>query len=272
MNNYRFNHPPHNHGIVSSSGEVISSLQNAINVHNADVHRAIFNDFVHRHTGTNTTLSAQATAGDISLSVNSTTGFAIGDYIHLGPLTGSLEPVHLRVTAIVAGTTLTLDRPLDHTWAASTLVTQTVVNLASTAGTLASPISYKYWAYPGRVEHVKRFIISMTHTSAGTDDNFGNLSALTNGVVLRVQSDGVVSTYTNWKRNSDLILDMFDIVYTDKAGPSSFGLRGNGEFNPIGSIAYLDGNQGDYVELLVQDNLTALTSFRVKVQGHIEGI
>ena len=38
-----------------------------------------------------------------------------------------------------------------------------------------------------------------------------------------------------------------------------------------GSIVYVDGARGDYLELLIQDNLSALSSFRVKVQGHIEG-
>jgi hypothetical protein len=246
------------------------ALKGAINIHDADVHNTPVNEYIHRHTTTTTTLSANADIGDTQLSVVSSVGFSAGDAIHLGPDTVYTFMHHPIVTAVAAGL-LTIDRPLDIAFTSGDDVIQAILDLSSTVGTLASPISYKYWPITGVVEHVTRIIISMVHGSAADDSKFGDLTALTNGVVFRASVGGVIGTFTNWKTNSDIIQDMYDVVYTDKAGGGAFGTRAKGSFLEISVAVRLDSATDDYLEILVQDNLTALDSFKIKVQGHIEG-
>lgn len=257
--------------LLDAYGNPIGSLRGAIDVHLADVHYATVNDFVHRHVTPATTLAAPAAAGAIQIAVTSAVGFTVGSLVHLGTVPGgSGEPVHPEVTAI-AGTLLTLDRPLDNGYAAGTVVAVAIVALQSAVGTLAAPIAYRYWPVAGRIEHILRLMVQMTHSTAADDSAFGNLPRLTNGVVLRARISGVVGTLTNWKANGDMRLDMFDVIYTDKAGPSTFGVSARGAFSDIGVVLRLDAAQGDYFEILIQDNLTALTSFKIKMQGHVEG-
>lgn len=244
-------------------------LRGASNIHDADVHNVPVNDYFHRH-GVSTTLSASVVAGATAISVVSSAGFNIGDLVHLGPLDESQEPIHPAITNIIVNV-LVLDRPLDFAYNAGDNVSQAIADMSSAIGTLAAPISYKYRPHSGRVEHELRVILSMTHAAAADDSTFGDQAALTNGVVFRASVSGQTGTFTNWKKNSDIILDMFDVVYTDKAGPGLFGTRGRGSFAEIEVAVVLNQANGDYLEMLVQDDLTGLSDFRVKVQGHIEG-
>ena len=112
----------------------------------------------------------------------------------------------------------------------------------------------------------------MTFNSAGSDALFGNLTALTRGVVLR-KADGINHTIFNAKTNGDFALRMYDIAYTDRAVPSqSYGLRGRSTFagqDKRGVVIRLDGDNSEELELLVQDDLSTLTSFRIVAQGHV---
>lgn len=251
------------------------TLKNAVNVHDADVHNVVINDYMHRHTAVSTTLSAAVSKGAVAIPVVSSAGFTLGSYVHMGPLLQSGEPIHPEITLVPAGNVITLDRPLDNDYPAGTLVTQAIVNIASLGGTLAAPVSYKYRPRSGanRVEHINRVIVSMIHSGAADDSLFGNLARLLNGVVLRASVGGVVGTLTNWKSNSDLYLDTGSLAYTDKAGPNLFGTRSVGSFKEISVALPLSFDTADYLEMLIQDaTITQLTRFRVKVQGHIEGM
>lgn len=261
-----------NSALHDGDGNPIGSLSGAIDVHVADVHRIVVNDYLHRH-GTGTTLTAAVIAGDTDINVTSAAGFIVGGYVHMGTIPVTTEPVHPQITDIIANN-IFLDRPLDNNYANGEDVSVAVVNMSgvgSLIGALAAPIKYRYLPQTGRKEHITRIILSMTHSSAGSDDQFGGIPALLNGVVLRVSINGQIGTFTNWKNNSDITLDMFDVEYSDKAGPGLFGTKGRGSFSRIGVVVALDDATGDYFEILIQDDLQDLTSFRIKAQGHVEG-
>ena len=117
----------------------------------------------------------------------------------------------------------------------------------------------------------------MVHNSAADDSKFGSMAVLLRGCVLRGYNAtaGQYRTFTDWKTNSDIKMDMFDVVYTDKAGGGDFGTNARGSIKiGTGAVPSLDGVAGDYLELLVQDDLTLageLLLFQLKGQGHIEG-
>lgn len=251
-------------------GNPIGSLSGALNIHNADVHRYIINSHFEQHTATTTTFAVAATAGDTSITLTSAAGFAIGDYVHLE--NGSFEPVHPKITNLV-GTVATLDRPIDYSYAIGDNIIKTLINM-NVAGTLASPQSFKLQPPTDQVWHIARILIEMTHATAGDNGLFGNLAALANGVVLR-RHDGTTgqnNTFTIWKTNSDMVTDMYDVVYAARSGGGgAYGTNGRGTFTNAGAIVYLDGAAGDYVEILIQDNISTLASYKIKGQGHIEG-
>lgn len=259
--------------VDATTGEAVGVYRGALNVHDADVHRQIVNEQFDQHQATTTTLSVAATAGSTSITVASATGFTVGSYIHLLNAAGTVdENVHPKITVVV-GNVLTLDRPLDNSYAIGDSVILTVVNIAASAGTLAAPQSYKMYPLPGHTWHITRILIEMTHTTAGDNGLFGDLPELTNGVVLR-RYDGLTgstSTFTIWRNNSDIVTDMFDVVYSARSGGGgAYGTNCRGTFTNAGAIVYLNGDNGDYLEVLVQDDITGLTSFRIKAQGHYE--
>lgn len=259
-------------GIVGNAGGPYKTFKGAVDVHLADLHEIPVNDYVHRHDLTiQTTLTAQANAGDTQLAVASITGFALGDLLHIGdPGGGATESTHPAITVAPTGSTLVLDGPLDNTYLAGTTITKAVANMASLAGTLAAPISYKYWPAPGQVEHIKRILLSILSPTQPDDGTFGDQAALTNGVVFRVVKNGVTGKFTNWKTNGDIRLDVYDVSYAQKSGGGSWGTSARGSFSRLDVAPVLDSATGDYLEVLIQDTLTA-TDFRLKIQGHIEG-
>ena len=229
-------------------GNPIGSFSGALNVHDADVHRIVINRAFSQQSATTTTFSSAATAGDTQIVVASATGFAVGDFIQMYGAT-DIEPVHRRITAIT-GTTFTLDGPLDNSYAIGESVYIEIINMAQ-IGTLASPQSFKVKPMIGEVWHLTRILIEMTHTSAG---------------------DNTYATFTNWKTNGDIVTDMYDVTYAARSGGGgAYGTNARGTFKNAGAIVYLDGTAGDYLEILIQDDISSLTSFRIKAQGHVEG-
>lgn len=257
--------------IHDALGNELSSLRGALDVHIADVHRSIINQYIHQDTAVQTTVAVQTAVGDISFTVADSTGFTVGRSIHIN--TTGIETTHPSIISIV-GNVITIDRPLDKIHLIGDEVNQVVINMAQTGqiGTLASPQIYVGEPPPGEVWHITRLLFSMTHGLAGDLGLFGSLPELVNGVVLRSKVNGQFGTLTNWKNNGDIKTDMFDVEFDSRSGgQGSFGTSGRGTFIRTGAILRLDGDQGDQFQVLVQDDITALDVFDMKLQGHLEG-
>jgi len=255
---------------VSLSG--INSLKGALNVHNADVHDFPVNEYFHRHTGVADSFSVASTKGDVSISVTNGTQFAVGDNIHIfGTVFESTFP---QITAISTNT-LTLDRPLDNAYSIGDSVEVVTFDM-SIVGTLLNPVSFRLVPPTGKIWHVVRTLFSMTHDSTGDLGLFGNIQSLKNGVVLRVYraSENQYTTFTIWKSNSDIKDDMYNLDFDVRSGGGgTAGTTGEGSIRVgTGAVPKLNGTDGDFMELLIQDDLTGLVSYKMKGQGHIEGL
>ncbi len=65
---------------------------------------------------------------------------------------------------------------------------------------------------------------------------------------------------------------MFDFPLTTGFGAQNSYAVGRWTFKEAGVIVRLDGAAGDYLEFLVQDDISAkIDLFESKLQGHIEG-
>lgn len=253
-----------------ANGLPIGSLNGAINVHNAGVHYYPINESFHQHTATSTTLSVANTIGATSITVVSSTGIVTGDFIQFVSAT-LMESTYTQVLS-VAGNVININRPIGSIYPIGTQVVKILNNMAPQIGTMAAPQSYKITPSIGQVWHIEKVTMQMAHNSAGDIGLFGGIAALTNGCILRkYNSNGTYSTYTLWQSNADIYLDFSNIQFvTRSGGGGTYGTIGNGSFNDIGVTIKLDGTLGEYLEILVQDNISALGLFQLKAQGHLE--
>lgn len=246
-----------------NNGSVRVDLQSS----RTGINTIIVTEQFHKHTGVNSTIAANSNIGDIQIQVVSDLSFNVGDNIQING--SNLEPSFPVITGKPGGNILQLDRPLDHAHIIGNSVEQIQLNLKTTAGTLASPV--EYFCKPdesNKIWFIQRLFIQMVHATQGTDDKFGNVAALTNGIVVRTYIDGVYETIANWKTNGDMRLSMFDVSYNDKAGSSLFGTSGRWILSSV--AIRLDGSKGDYISIIIQDNLTTLTSLMIAGQGYEE--
>jgi len=258
-------------GIVGNNGGPYKSLKGAVNVHIADVHNVIVNQYVHQDTAVISTIAVDSLVNDYQIELVDATGFAVDDFIHVN--TTNIETTHPKIISVVLNV-LTLDRRLDFAHSTGDSVNKVIVDMALVGQVGSIPAHQLYYGGPpaGVVWHITRLLFSMTHTSAGDLGKFGNLGALINGVLLRVKVNGQYGTLTNWKTNADMKTDMFDVEFDSRSGGGGdFGTSGRGTFTETGAVMRLDGDNGDQFEVHVQDNITALGFFAMKIQGHIEG-
>lgn len=256
--------------IVDGLGAVVGSIHEALNVHVKDVHEVLVNRYLANYTGVTSDLNANADAGDIQIEVVSDTAFTALDYIHIKE--GSVEePNCFQVLTKPGGNILTIDRPLDNSYTTTTPATVEIVDvdLSNANGTLAAPISFKILPLPGITFHLLRMLWEIQDGTAMDTERFGGASALTNGCLVRVHKTGYpVFTMTNWKSNGDVMLDGFDFNFHDKAPAGLFGAVARISPYKVGAFVKLIGTNGDWAEILVQDNLTVLEAFQIKIQGH----
>jgi hypothetical protein len=255
--------------------ENISSYRSALNVNSAWVHRKIVNETFHQHDGT-TNLNSAATAGDTSLSVDDTSGFALGDEIKLEETVDGVGVQEIGIMTITnsptgAPGTIQLDRPLGFDYTTAAVVSEVITNMA-VVGSLASPEIFEIDPPPGTIWQFTRVMHSITDQTAMDDAKFGGISALTNGVCLRATTEaGRTVIFANWKSNADMKLDMYDVDYSTKAPSGFFGLNGRWTFTKAEVVAELNGSADPVqkLEVLIQDNLTDLDTFYMRGQGRV---
>jgi len=245
----------------------------ALDIHDADVHNVGVNKYLHQHSGVSTTLSVDSAVNDYQINVADTTGFIVGNALHIN--TTVTEPTHPIITAITPGApgVFTLDRRLDIAHLIDDEIELSVIDLASQVGTLAAPQIYWAGPDPGEVWHIETLTLAMGHSSAGDLGLFGNLTKLTNGVILRLKIDGNYGTLTNWKTNGDIDVDTGNVKFPVRSGGGgTHGTTTTGPFKDrTGSIIRLDGDKGDRFEVYNQEDLTDIIFWNMKVQGHLEG-
>ena len=250
--------------------ENIASFRGALKVDQALVHKVGISEHAKRDLGATTTLDVLASSGDTLINVADTTGFLVGDTIRISDTTVN-ERSHFHITAVDAGVSLTLNRPLDNDFEVGDDVTEIQITM-NQVGSLASPVSFKVAPPSSERWQITRIMTTMLDATAMDDGKFGGLTALTNGVAIRVVNNGTVRTLTHWKSNADLKDDMYDVTYSTKPPAGTFhGLSSRWTFTKGEFVVDLDGSTSDYLEILLQDDLSGLVDFEVKAQGRLFG-
>lgn len=253
--------------LVDDAGDSIKSLERSLNVHTADVHTNTVNQAFHKHTGVASTLAVNTVVGTRTIELVDASAFNANDFIHID--LGTDMPMHLKIISKL-GNVLTFDGLMDVVILAGADV-DVVVNNMIDAASAGSPSIYIIEPPGDELWHILRLILAMTHSSAGDLGLFGNLAALTNGCLIRVRVSGVYHTFTNWKSNADIKRDFYDVEFDARSGGGGiFGTSARGTFSKLGVAIKLNGANGDRLELVLQDNLSGLTTLRINGQGHVD--
>jgi len=141
-----------------------------------------------------------------------------------------------------------------------------------------APIAFRVIPDLNQVWHIITITISLTHNGASDSSLFGDIAALTNGLTLRAfkgdgQGGGQYRTFTNWKTNAQIGLDFGGVDYIPKVGGGDNATFATASIKLVaGAVPELNGANGDYLEMLVQDNLSTLLTANGKIQGHVVGL
>ena len=260
--------------IVDGSGNVIGSLDNALDIHDADVHVTLINRHITNVTATTSTLASGASAGDTVITIqNADMGnFAVGDKITLSEGTTE-EPDCVEITAKGAAppNTLTLDRPIDNAYTTSATVTKVEENLVAN-GSLASPISFTVIPPSDETWHIVRIIGTMVMANDSSFNELCSIAAVANGINIRENDGGTWKTLANWKDDADIAESMFDLEPVAKAPAGKSGQRFRWTFDKAKMIVKLEGANSDYFQVDIQDNITGgdCEVVHLMAQGHKE--
>lgn len=253
-------------GTFSLSGKV---TEGALDVHVKEIHTNAVNQEFHQETATETTFAIAPASQDRTFTVTSAAGFTVGDKIEI--IDGVTEP-NFPIILVISVNDITIDRPLDRSYTTADKIRKIEVNMAVNGS--ATPVAFRITGEQSlAVTHITRVIFDMTHGTAGDLGKFGNLNPLTNGVVVRVFKGefNFWKTVSNWKTNADIKRDMYDVEFnTRSGGGGTFGTSGRITFTNLGMVGEYDPAQGDFLEILIQDDLTGLETFRMNAQGHTE--
>lgn len=225
--------------------------------------------FVFRQDGT-FTLTNPVAVDDITFQTAQAASLSPGMIVCFQEGTKFMQASVLSVSA----PTVTIDTPFDYAFTTSGGCSYGIKNM-NVNGSVTPQI---FKVSPGNLQDgvkwdICRMIFSMTDDLAMDDGKFGGIPALANGIVVRVK-DGFTKNIFNAKTNGDLAKRMYDIAYIDATlGPGGlYGLRGRRSFNGLdknGVVIRLSADTNDEFQVIIRDNLTALSSFEMVIQGHV---
>ena len=221
-------------------------------------------------TAAQTTLANDAVINTYTIDVTDSTGFIVGDslFIFSGTL-GQRQFYAGRILAVNANI-ISLSVPINYVYVAGDPVGARKNNMGVDGS--VTPLAFTIpIGTGGRALDITRVMFYMICDSEPDNSLFGDLPALTMGVVLRKYESATeyfnVFTFPN---NGAFILAGNNLEYTDKGGAGTYGVKSMIQFNGrqnYGVVIRL--NPGQYLELLIQDDLTDLLGFYASINGHI---
>lgn len=218
---------------------------------------------------TRTTLAANSVVGLYDLSVVSSTGFVIGHHLRL--VDPDSDRFYYATILDIQANVITLDTQLDFVYLAGSQVVDAVINMAVNGALI--PVIFKHRlgspSTPSDTD-ITRIILTCTTSTSIDLSKFGDLAPLGRGLTFR-KVGGRSNNLFNIKTNADLSNIAYDFVVYDSTNPAQ-GLDGFSSrltfagTNKIG-VALRVGKD-DNLEVIIQDDLTGLTSLVMIVEGH----
>jgi hypothetical protein len=230
--------------------------------------------FAQANSGTpNPTTLASATAiDDTSITVVDDSAFSVGDYVGISEGAGG-DRFYFGEALNVAANVIDLDTPLDFAFAIGSNVISLTRDL-NVDGSVTPQIFEVRGAGAGSeiTVNITRLIFVIICDSQPDDGLFGNIAALTNGLVIR-KKDGTYRNIANVKTNGDFANLTYDVAYTARSVPAGdwavrcrYTFGGQDKHDTIIPIA-----PNEALQIIIQDDLTTggpdITQFRVVAEG-----
>ena len=215
------------------------------------------------------TLQNDALATWRDVNVTDVTNFNSGDYIVI-QMNDSLDFDIGEQVGSAVGNTINIDTPLGFDWSAGNSIVSLDRDMVVDGSVNPVVFTIQGPNVANESFDITRLIFEITCVDPPEWSEFCDLPKLTNGLVLR-KTDGVYWSIFNIKDNSELANLMYDLSFYDQTRPQGVnGVLGRLTFagqNKIGVAIRL--SKGERLDLIVQDDLTGLVSFRVIAEGHI---
>lgn len=217
-----------------------------------------------------TTLSSSVSLDDTTAVVDDTTGIDVGDQF---AITDQFSVYTGQVLSIDTNT-ITLDTPINRAFASGSTVIYGSKEMAVDGST--TPVKYCLRScLADTVENidlvVQEIVLNIITTNKVETGLFGNLTALTNGIYLRYNNGSAFNIF-NIKTNNDIsaIADDFQVFISANNSYDLDGIIASIKFgiSNMGTVIRL--KQGETLEMIVQDDLTGLTSMTASMKGHID--
>lgn len=216
-----------------------------------------------------TTLALDAVVDAHSVTVTSPTGIVAG--MHFRIINSAADRFYSGTVLSIAGSVVQLDTPIDFLYLAGSEVTISNINMAVNGSVTPVVFTLRTGApsIPSDVD-ITRLLMVCECNSAVDLNKFGDLTALTRGLVFRETNDAI-RNILNVKTNRDLVgigYDWTPYTATNPAqGIDGFGWRLTfGGQSKIGTVLRITptGN----LQMIIQDDLTGLVSLIVILEGH----
>jgi hypothetical protein len=208
---------------------------------------------------------------DIDIETNGYTPL-VGDFICMQE-NAKITQAEVDVVTPIAGNqyTITVHEPLDYPY--TTNGGCMLMNVDMNINGSVTPVDFRVQPIPGNKWDITRMTVSMILGTAGDDGLFGNLAALPIGMFFRKENALGSQNLFAAKDNSDFRLEGYDTSYQLRSGGSgSYGMASRITYagqSKSGVVIRLDGDSAEKYRATVNDNLTGLNKFRIKVQGHV---
>jgi len=217
-----------------------------------------------------TTLSVDAVINTYTVTVSDTTGFAVGQHFRI--INSAADRYYFGTILSILGSVITLDTQMDFTYVAGSEVTISNINMAVDGS--VTPVIFTLRtgspSIPSSCDITQIHITCIT-TSAIDLNKFGNLTALSRGLAFR-RVDGIKSNIFNVKSNRELAglascFNPYEATNPSQGVDGFTSCVGFGGQGRIGVVLRID--QYGHLEMIVQDDLTALTSLVIMLEGHV---
>ena len=204
-----------------------------------------------------------------TFDVTDATNFAVGNYAGIFQ-DAEAERFFFAEILNVAGTTITVDTPIDFNYDDGVTVASFDRNINVNGA--VTPQIFQVEVGPSSISEVdlNRQLWQMKTDTAVQLDEFGDLTRLTNGCVLRiVRADGTINNIWNIKDNAQMSLHSYDVTFYTALGQGQDGLSCRMTYNGQDKRGVtIRLAPGDKLQFVVQDDLTDLDEFFLMMHGH----
>lgn len=170
----------------------------------------------------------------------------------------------------VATNTITIDRPFDFAFTTNANTTRTSKEMNVDGST--TPQVYRVSpTWLTRKFDITKMIFHIMDDTSMDSGKFWGITALAKGIVVR-KKDWVYKSIFNAKTNWDFAHHCAWVSYDDKAPSWQYWFRAIKEIswqNNHWVVIRLDPDLLDELQIIIQDNLTALTDFHCTAIGHV---